>query len=98
MIVTTDHCQLVCVEAEHIRRIYDNHKSTMKDLLNVPGRPISLGEESCDGVEPGGEVEVFPETGLELSAPVVSVVLLVFSYVYLFLRWLHQNLISLWLV
>ena len=38
MIVTTDPCQLLCVDANHIRQIYDDHKDSMKYFS---GRPVS---------------------------------------------------------
>ncbi|XP_011404348.2 PREDICTED: rap guanine nucleotide exchange factor 4-like isoform X2 [Amphimedon queenslandica] len=41
MIVTTDPCQLLCVDANHIRQIYDDHKDSMKYFSGAPGRPVS---------------------------------------------------------
>ena len=71
MIVTTDHCQLVCVEADHIRRIYEMHKVTMKDFVNLPDHLISSGEDSVDALDGESDIDVFPDDPLILSTPVV---------------------------
>ena len=77
MIVTTDHCQLLCVDADHIRKIYEAHKAAMKSLVNFPGRPLSLSEggsgssDLADGVVTS-EPEVFSQEDYVLSTPAVS--------------------------
>ena len=78
MIVTTDHCQLLCVEAEHIRKIYDDHKDSMKHLIGAPGRPVSSSsydtpQDIADGRNSvSSEVEVYPADESQMSLPVVG--------------------------
>lgn len=83
MIVTTDHCQLLCVEADNIRHIYDRHKNSMKHLIGSPGsrptstgsRPTSTGSDMADGTRDSLEIEHFPqEEDSGISVPVVGVV------------------------
>ena len=54
MIVTTDHCQLLCVDANHIRKMYDDHRDSMKHFIGAPGRRLSTssyeaGQDIADG-------------------------------------------------
>ena len=35
MIVTTEYCELLYVEAENMRRIYEAHKDVMEGLLRL---------------------------------------------------------------
>jgi Rap guanine nucleotide exchange factor 4 len=82
MIVTTDHCQLLCVEANHIKHIYTSHTESMKHLIHSRGRPFSLSDlgsntnnsipspDCTDGVdEPQMSTPVFsvPESDMTLA-------------------------------
>ncbi len=77
MIVSTDHCQLLCVEADHIRSIYKKHQSSMKNLMNFPGRPSSISSISsdlADGVTcTNPDTDVFISEESLLSTPAVSI-------------------------
>ena len=92
MIVTTDHCQLLCVEADHIRSIYETHKSSMKSLVNFPGRPPSTGSihsDVADGIT-NHEADVFTNPECALSVPVVSVYVIFTSINKLFVSFIVQ--------
>ena len=79
MIVTTEHCQLLCVEANHIRHIYRNHKEAMKHLVSTHGRPISYGDDNSDTVDTiiVNEADIFPEEEVQMSVPVVRLLIAV---------------------
>ena len=70
MIVTTEACQLLYVEADHIRSIYKAHQASMKRLVNFPGRPPSVDVDTADLAdgETGHEGEVTEECALSIAA------------------------------
>ena len=52
MIVTTEYCELLYLEAANIRRIYENHKDRMERLLQV-NTSSSISPEPDDTVDAG---------------------------------------------
>jgi hypothetical protein len=74
MIVTTDHCQLLCVEANHIKHIYTSHTESMKHLIHSRGRPFSLsdlGSNTNNSIPSPDCTDGVDEP--QMSTPVVSV-------------------------
>lgn len=75
MIVTTEPCQLLCVEAEQIRSIYETHQASFHNLISISSRPSSISSvnsDLADGIQPN-ELDVFPiDSDQSLSVPVVS--------------------------
>ena len=48
MIVTTDYCELLYVEAANIRRIYESHKDVMQGLLTTSTVSHDLSGDATD--------------------------------------------------
>ncbi|CAI7996572.1 Rap guanine nucleotide exchange factor 3 [Geodia barretti] len=65
MVVTKTYCELLYVEADNIRRIYETHKDVMENLLHP--RAAAVGTEEADGEEGGA----FPQSELALAGATV---------------------------
>ena len=66
LVMTTDYCELLYVEALRIRRIYEAHKGAMKDLLTP--RSLSIDQDSVDS--DGAETErdsITPDSDLAMA-------------------------------
>lgn len=76
MIVTTSYCELLYVEAGHIRRIYEAHKPIMERLLHLNSSEGETSQALCsqlsEEVDSGERTSGVPESELALAGITLS--------------------------
>ena len=67
MIVTTEYCELLYLEAANIRRIYEKHKDRMEQLIRA-NTSSSISPEPEDMVDnAGGKKDVASDSELAMA-------------------------------